>query len=184
VIGELYSVFRPISEVCPSDRISKGLRAILLNHNLARGFSGGFIGVDVFFVISGFLITSIIVDQIGRNQFTFAEFYRGRIVRLLRALLFSLIVVTIVSAFVMMPSELASCGQSLAYSSIFCANSFFYLDAGYFTASAATRPLIHLWSGRRRYLLAHPAGRSHPLEEPQAASASTVLMASPAWCAR
>jgi peptidoglycan/LPS O-acetylase OafA/YrhL len=129
----------------------EGLRAlaiglIVLNHNLVRGFSGGFIGVDVFFVISGFLITSIIVDQIARDQFTIGEFYRRRIVRLFPALLFNLVVVTIVSAFVMMPNELASYGQSLVYASIFCANFFFYGDAGYFTLAATTRPLIHLWS--------------------------------------
>jgi peptidoglycan/LPS O-acetylase OafA/YrhL len=128
-----------------------GLRAVavllvLLFHVGAPGVSGGFIGVDVFFVISGFLITSIVKSEIDAGAFSVAHFYERRIRRIFPALIAVYLFCTLISALIFVPSDLASFGKSLAASASFASNIFFYFDAGYFAAPSHDKPLLHTWS--------------------------------------
>ncbi|HEX7857266.1 MAG TPA: acyltransferase family protein [Sphingobium sp.] len=129
----------------------EGIRAvavllILFNHSGVRGFSGGFIGVDVFFVISGYLITSILLRDIQNNTNSIAQFYRRRILRILPALFALLIFTTAMSFLFMVPHELTLYGKSLLATLFFSSNFAFYADTGYFSLAASTRPLLHTWS--------------------------------------
>lgn len=129
----------------------EGIRAvavllILFNHSAVRGFSGGFIGVDVFFIISGYLITSILLRDIENNNHSIAEFYRRRILRILPALFVLLIFTTAMAFLVMIPHELVIYSRSLLATFFFSSNFAFYGDTGYFTLAASTRPLLHTWS--------------------------------------
>ena len=128
-----------------------GLRAIsvlsvIFFHAGLFGFSGGYIGVDVFFVISGYLITKILINEYEQNKFSYEGFLERRIRRILPALFFMLSVVTILSSIVLLPSELKSFGQSLAATSLFISNIFFWRTTNYFSEAAEFIPLIHTWS--------------------------------------
>lgn len=129
-----------------------GLRAIavtlvILNHLGITFFKGGYIGVDVFFVISGFLITSIIHEDIQKNRFTFSNFYRKRILRLAPAYFFVISICIILSYFFLAPIELVSFYKSTLASLIFASNIFMWKEVGgYFSATAEYIPLLHLWS--------------------------------------
>ncbi|WP_100277522.1 acyltransferase family protein [Mariprofundus aestuarium] len=128
-----------------------GLRAIaiipvVLFHLGASAFSGGFVGVDIFFVISGFLITSIIFQEMEQGHFSFAQFYERRIRRLFPALFFVVIVVVIAGAFLFVPGDFRSLSQSIVAATAFSANLLFWDQSGYFDASAAMKPLLHTWS--------------------------------------
>lgn len=129
-----------------------GLRAIavllvLFQHIGLSLFSGGFIGVDIFFVISGFLITKILVNEIQDNTFKFGSFYKKRIVRLAPALFLVLFVTTIISFFIFLPYELLEYIESLMYSTFFLANVYMRQEAGdYFSPLVDEIPLLHLWS--------------------------------------
>ncbi len=120
---------------------------VILHHLGIPGFDGGFVGVDVFFVISGYLITSIILSEVARGGFSFGRFYQRRVIRLAPAYFLVLVVTSIVAGFVMLPSELQQYSRSAIYSTFFAAN-FFMWDTvgGYFGAGADTTPLLHLWS--------------------------------------
>lgn len=129
----------------------EGLRAlavlpILFNHLQVKGFAGGFIGVDIFFVISGFLITGILQRDLGDGRYSIAGFYRRRILRILPALLVMLVAVTGVSFLAMAPNELAGFARSALATAAFASNIYFYADTGYFTLDALNRPLLHTWS--------------------------------------
>jgi peptidoglycan/LPS O-acetylase OafA/YrhL len=128
-----------------------GLRAIAVLavvafHAKLPFFAGGFVGVDVFFVISGFLITGQIADNVKAGHFSFAEFYHRRIRRIAPALM----VVYVASAFaalaLLLPREVTDFGKSLQYSAIFLSNFFFYSTTGYFDGPADLKPLLHTWS--------------------------------------
>jgi len=129
-----------------------GLRCIavmlvILHHLQLPGFSGGFVGVDVFFVISGYLITSIILAELRKGKFTFGSFYKRRVIRLAPAY-FTVLLVTCIFAYVLMlPAELENFSVSALYSTFFAAN-FYMWDTvgGYFGTGAKTTPLLHLWS--------------------------------------
>lgn len=129
-----------------------GLRSIavllvIFNHLGISYFSGGFIGVDVFFVISGFLITSIIKQEIENNSFTFGNFYKKRIIRLAPAYFLVLAVTTIAMLFLATPNDFKSYIESALYSSLFAANFYMWENiGGYFSANAELTPLLHLWS--------------------------------------
>lgn len=129
-----------------------GLRAlavipVILFHLKISGFGGGFIGVDVFFVISGYLITSIIVREIREERFSMIRFWERRILRILPALFFVLIITTIASYFIILfPTDFVSFGQSLAAQGLFIVNIFFMRTGDYFAAPAETIPLLHTWS--------------------------------------
>jgi peptidoglycan/LPS O-acetylase OafA/YrhL len=105
---------------------------------------GGFVGVDVFFVISGYLITRIIENS--SKRFCFVSFYNRRIRRIFPALL---VMLTIASAFafvLLVPSELILYGKSLMASGAFVSNIFFGYQIDYFDARSAEQPLLHIWS--------------------------------------
>ncbi|MBV7408252.1 acyltransferase family protein [Maritimibacter sp. DP1N21-5] len=109
-------------------------------------FSGGYVGVDVFFVISGFLITTILLEDIEFGRYSLLEFYKRRMLRILPALSVVLIVTLVASSFLFFESERIETGKSIVAAATFTANFFFWNDAGYFTAPAETKPLLHTWS--------------------------------------
>lgn len=128
-----------------------GLRAVAVLQVLVfhAGFSiakSGFIGVDVFFVISGFLITSILVRMQNDETFRFRDFYERRIRRILPAL-FSVILVSVPLAyFLMLPDDLENFGQS-QIASVFSANNLLlWLTENYFSVRNEFKPLVHTWS--------------------------------------
>ncbi len=128
-----------------------GLRAlavlpIVLFHAGFEYFSGGYVGVDVFFVISGFLITSIIVVQHSEGRFRFRDFYERRARRILPALFFILLVCLPMAWVWMLPGEVVEFAQSLRAVLGFASNFFFWGDSGYFSTSSEYRPLLHTWS--------------------------------------
>jgi peptidoglycan/LPS O-acetylase OafA/YrhL len=128
-----------------------GLRAIavlavVLFHFRVKAFSGGFVGVDIFFVISGYLITSIIAEELTRGTFTFRNFYARRARRILPA---SLVVLVAVAAFgwvKVLPSDLIVLGKSVTATVAFASNFFFLGEADYFGADSHTLHLLHTWS--------------------------------------
>jgi peptidoglycan/LPS O-acetylase OafA/YrhL len=128
-----------------------GLRAlavlpVVLFHSKIPGFSGGFVGVDVFFVISGYLITGLIADDWKADRFSFVTFYFRRVRRILPALLCVYVACTILAAAVMMPSDMVEFGRSLVSSAAFVSNHFFYRLADYFGGQSDLKPLLHTWS--------------------------------------
>ncbi len=128
-----------------------GLRAlavvpVILFHAGFSSFAGGFVGVDVFFVISGFLITSIILEEREAGSFTFAGFYERRARRILPALFLVGVVSLCLAWFILSPWELRSFSQSLAAVSVFGSNLFFLLTSDYFSTAAELKPLLHTWS--------------------------------------
>ena len=128
-----------------------GLRAVavlpvVLFHAGIPGFSGGFIGVDVFFVISGFLITGILLRSLNEGTYSIGHFYERRVKRILPALSLVLFVSTLVALVVYLPETLKNYGNSLASVSIFGSNFFFWRSIGYFAEQADAQPLLHTWS--------------------------------------
>jgi peptidoglycan/LPS O-acetylase OafA/YrhL len=128
-----------------------GLRAVavlyvLLFHAEIKYISGGFIGVDVFFVISGYLITSMIHTEIEKGEFSLMRFYERRIRRIIPALMSILLFSLIAGWFLFLPAEFEAFGRTLAAASAFASNIVFYREAGYFDLSAFLKPLLHTWS--------------------------------------
>ncbi|WP_331371381.1 acyltransferase family protein [Sinorhizobium chiapasense] len=128
-----------------------GLRAVavvpvLLFHAGFDIVSGGFAGVDVFFVISGFLITSIIDREIRDGQFSLVSFYERRARRLAPALLFVCAVCTAFALLWMLPHELNTFGKGLYATSLFAANIQLWDQTGYFSPDTDQMPLLHMWS--------------------------------------
>jgi peptidoglycan/LPS O-acetylase OafA/YrhL len=129
-----------------------GLRTIavflvILNHAGFSLFTGGFVGVDVFFVISGFLITSIIYPRLIQNNFSFTWFLSRRIKRLMPVLLFVILVCSIVFSFVLLPQDLQSYYKSTIYVILYVANFFFWREnGGYFDGGSEEVVLLHTWS--------------------------------------
>jgi peptidoglycan/LPS O-acetylase OafA/YrhL len=128
-----------------------GLRAIAVLsvigfHAYPNLFPGGFVGVDVFFVISGFLIGSLILTELKNRSFSFIEFYGRRARRLFPALICVLLVVWGVGFFIFLPSEFAALGNHILAGAGFGANILLYSETGYFDVPAVTKPLLHLWS--------------------------------------
>ncbi|HTH96084.1 MAG TPA: acyltransferase family protein [Stellaceae bacterium] len=129
-----------------------GLRAlavipVVLFHLGLPIFRGGFVGVDVFFVISGFLITSIIDREIREGSFSVLGFYERRVKRIFPALFVMMAVVTVASAIILLPPEFKNFGQSVAATSFFSSNlMFWYQGMDYFDGPADLKPLLHTWS--------------------------------------
>lgn len=128
-----------------------GLRAIavtlvLVYHAFPKAAPGGFVGVDVFFVISGFLITGIIEDQIAAGRFSIANFYQRRIRRIFPALIAVLAASFAAGWFWLLPDEFEQLGSNTLASSAFAANIALLFQSGYFDIEAAKKPLLHLWS--------------------------------------
>lgn len=128
-----------------------GLRAVavlpvLFFHAGVERFSGGFVGVDVFFVVSGYLITSIILAEIRAGTFTYLGFYERRVRRIFPALFLVMAVSVPLGLFVLVPEHLQDFGQSVIAAALFVSNFFFYLEDGYFEGPADLHPLLHTWS--------------------------------------
>lgn len=128
-----------------------GLRAVAVLSVIAYHLSpkllpGGYLGVDVFFVISGFLITSVIWREAKNGDFSILRFYERRIRRIMPALLVLLAVSSAIGTCLLLPIDLVGFGHSLFASLGFSANIYFWRDTNYFTHAANERPLLHLWS--------------------------------------
>jgi len=128
-----------------------GLRAIavmiIVFFHLKMPFiSGGFIGVDIFFVISGFLITSIIVRDVEANSFSLSNFYERRIRRILPAYFCVTICTLIASYFLFLPDSYVDISWSVIASNLYISNFFFYAETGYFQVAPEAQPLLHIWS--------------------------------------
>jgi peptidoglycan/LPS O-acetylase OafA/YrhL len=128
-----------------------GLRAVavlsvLFYHLGFAPFAGGYVGVDVFFVISGYLITRLITGQIDRQTFSLRTFYVRRIRRLLPALLATSTGSLVAGYFLFSPERLKELASSLIYASFSLSNWYFFRHSDYFAAESTTRPLLHTWS--------------------------------------
>ncbi|MEE8574179.1 MAG: acyltransferase family protein [Thermodesulfobacteriota bacterium] len=128
-----------------------GLRALavlsVIFFHAGYGWAGGgFIGVDVFFVISGYLITRNILSDIDSGKFSFKAFYSRRVRRLFPALFFTLVISFIFSYILFTPPEMERFGRSLLYAIFSLSNFFFWSEAGYFNAASEFKPLLHIWS--------------------------------------
>ena len=109
-------------------------------------FSGGFVGVDVFFVISGYLITRLIADALSEQRFSYSNFYLRRLRRLIPALLFTIAASLLAGYFLLSPLHLERLGGSALHGVLSISNFFFWGESGYFDADARVKPLLHLWS--------------------------------------
>jgi peptidoglycan/LPS O-acetylase OafA/YrhL len=128
-----------------------GLRAIavlavLAYHLDVPWISGGFVGVDVFFVLSGFLITRMIAGELDRGEFSLAHFYERRIRRIVPAFVVMSLATTAAATIFLLPDELQRYGQSLAAAAVSASNIYFFENSGYFDPNGATKPLLHTWS--------------------------------------
>ena len=128
-----------------------GLRAfavliVVAFHAFPEKVKGGFIGVDVFFVISGFLISSIIFKDLGKGSFSLLDFYIRRVCRIFPALLLVLIFSYIFGWFTLLQDEYQQLGKHIAAGSTFISNYVLWNEAGYFDNATETKPLLHLWS--------------------------------------
>lgn len=129
----------------------EGLRAlavllVLLVHAFPKSLPNGFIGVDIFFVISGYLITGILLREIREQQFSVLDFYIRRINRIFPALALVLAFSIGLGLLTLYPNELTSLGRSIAAGAGFIANLNFYAEAGYWDTASKLKPLLHLWS--------------------------------------
>ena len=127
-----------------------GLRAVavllvVFNHLHTR-FNGGYIGVDVFFVISGYLISSVIIQEMNRGEFSIVEFYERRIRRIFPALFVMMGVVTVLAWFYLTPKELEEYARSMLAAVYSVSNLLFWNESGYFDAPSSLKPLLHTWS--------------------------------------
>ena len=119
---------------------------VILFHAGFQYFSGGFIGVDVFFVISGYLITSIILSELEKESFSVLSFYERRARRILPALFLVMLSCIPFAWFWLTPNDLRDFGESLIAVATFSSNFLFWLESGYFEATAELKPLLHTWS--------------------------------------
>ena len=128
-----------------------GLRAlavipVMFFHAGFQAFSGGFVGVDVFFVISGYLITSIILAEKHAGTFSIVNFYERRARRILPALFFMMLVCLPFAWLWLLPEDMKSFSQSLVAVSGFASNILFFWTTNYFSTAAEFKPLLHTWS--------------------------------------
>lgn len=128
-----------------------GLRAlavlpVILFHAGFGIFSGGYVGVDVFFVISGYLITRVITADMDRGTFSLIGFYERRARRILPALTLVLLVCAALAPLMLLPFDLKTFSHSILSVAIFCSNIFFWRQSGYFEPESSEQPLLHTWS--------------------------------------
>ena len=128
-----------------------GLRAIavlsvLFFHYRIGPFSGGYVGVDIFFVISGYLITTIILREIENRNFSITRFYERRFRRILPALIVTVISALIAGALLFDSNQFEALSKSISLTALFSSNILFYLQSGYFDTPSALKPLLHTWS--------------------------------------
>ena len=120
--------------------------AVIAFHAFPAQASGGFIGVDIFFVISGYLISTIIFENLDKGTFKFSEFYARRIARIFPALILVLVASFTFGWFVLLADEFKQLGKHIAAGAGFISNLVLWQEVGYFDNSAETKPLLHLWS--------------------------------------
>ena len=120
--------------------------SVVLFHCGFSSLSGGFIGVDIFFVISGFLITTLLCRDIGGDLFSLTSFYAKRLRRLYPALVATILLTLISGYFVFMPDEMKELGQSAVSVVAYLSNVFFWLKSDYFDGPSELKPLLHTWS--------------------------------------
>ena len=128
-----------------------GLRAIavllvVIHHAFPPQLPGGFIGVDLFFVISGFLISTIIFQNLQQGTFSFLDFYKRRVKRIFPALCLVLIASFIYGWFTLLPADYKQLGKHMAAGAAFVSNFAFWNESGYFDGGSKLKPLLHLWS--------------------------------------
>ena len=128
-----------------------GLRAVAVvsvvaYHAYPNQVQGGFIGVDIFFVISGYLISTIILRNLDKGSFSFLEFYSRRIRRIFPALVAVLLACWCAGMLVLLPGEFGRLGRHIAAGAGFFSNFQLWSEAGYFDEAARAKPLLHLWS--------------------------------------
>src|SRR3954463_4009396 len=128
-----------------------GMRAIavlgvLLFHAGFPGFSGGYAGVDVFFVISGYLITRIILTAIDAGEFSFIGFFVNRVRRLFPALLTTVAISVVLGGLLLSPPYMKKLGEAAIVSVLGLSNIYFWSEAGYWDIESAFKPLLHIWS--------------------------------------
>lgn len=128
-----------------------GLRAlavlpVVFFHAGLETFRGGYVGVDIFFVISGFLITTIIYENLKNNSFSVAKFYERRARRILPALFFVMLVSLVFGIRALMPDDLKNFGQSVVATTLFSNNVLLAMTSGYWDLASEFKPLLHTWS--------------------------------------
>ena len=128
-----------------------GIRAlaiipVVLFHAGISFFEGGYVGVDIFFVISGYLITRLIKREFSEKKFSLKIFYERRIRRILPALFFMVLIITILAQLIMVPSDLIQFYKSSTANTLFLSNFFFWTNINYFSNPTELIPLIHMWS--------------------------------------
>lgn len=128
-----------------------GLRAlavlpVIFFHAGFKAFEGGFVGVDIFFVISGYLITNIILSDLNAGKFSIVTFYERRARRILPALFFVMLCCLPFAWLWLVPTHLEDFCQSMAAVSVFSSNILFWRESGYFGVASELKPLLHTWS--------------------------------------
>lgn len=132
--------------------------SVVVFHAFPTVLRGGFVGVDIFFVISGFLISSIIFMNLQRNDFSFMEFYERRINRIFPALIIVLFASWLVGRYVLLPDEFRSLNKHIISGAGFVQNFVLWKEHGYFDSASQLKPLLHLWSLaiEEQYYLIYP----------------------------
>lgn len=120
--------------------------AVLVFHLGFEALEGGFVGVDIFFVISGFLITSILETRHDAKRFGFAAFYLGRVRRLLPALFVTIAGTVLAAAALMTPDDFIRFARSALAAVASVSNIIFFMEAGYWDTASDLKPLLHTWS--------------------------------------
>ena len=128
-----------------------GLRAyavtlVVLFHFGIPGFAAGFIGVDIFFVISGFLMTSILVKSLESASFSFLKFYLSRAIRIIPALFSICLVLMLLGWFILLPIDYTKLAKHVSASLHFFSNHVYLKESGYFDTNAFNKALLHTWS--------------------------------------
>jgi peptidoglycan/LPS O-acetylase OafA/YrhL len=137
---------RPASRTDIDGLRAVAVLAVIAFHAFPSLMPGGFIGVDIFFVISGFLITTLIIKGQEQSNFNFRAFYASRVRRLFPSLILVLLACQIFGWFGLLSDEYKALGEHVAASAVFIPNLVFWSESGYFDYAAAAKPLLHLWS--------------------------------------